>query len=49
MIGKSLMKHHCLKKKIYSNLNIKDIADEDYIHAERVFKGLEIKTFGEIT
>ena len=33
MIGKSLIKQHYLKKKeFYSNLNMEDITDADYIH-----------------
>ena len=38
MIGKNLMKHCYLKKKIFSHLNIKDITDADYVHAKRVCK-----------
>ena len=30
------------KEEFYSNLNIKDITDADYIHAKRVCKGFEI-------
>ena len=29
MIGKSSMKLHCLKKKNYNNLNMKDITDAE--------------------
>ena len=48
MNKKSLMKQHYLKKgEFYSNLNMEDIMDADYIHAERVCKNCEIKNFGE--
>ena len=47
MIGKSLMKHHYLKKKKYSNLNLESITDLDYMHAERVCKDFEIKKLCE--
>ena len=46
--GKRLMKQHYLKKKeLYSNLNLKDITDADYMHAKRVCKDFEIKNLGE--
>ena len=35
------------KEEFYSNLNIEDIADADYMHAKRVCKDLEIKNLGE--
>ena len=41
------MKHHCLKKNFYSNLNMEDITDANYMHAKRVFKDFEIKDLGE--
>ena len=48
MIGKSLMKQHYFKKeKFYSNLNMEDIADADYMYAKRVCKDFEIKHLGE--
>ena len=48
MNGKSLMKHHYLKKKdIYSNLNMEVITDFDYNHAKRVCKDFERKNLGE--
>ena len=38
--GKSSMKQHYLKKKkFFSNLNMEDITDADYMHAKRVCKG----------
>ena len=41
---KSLMKKHLLKKEeFYSNLDMEDITDADYIHAKRVCKDFEIK------
>ena len=36
MNGKSLRKDHCLK--FYSNLDLKDITDADYMHTKRVCK-----------
>ena len=48
MNGKSLMKHHCLKKKkFYSNLNMEVITNSDYLHTKRVRKDFEIKNLGE--
>ena len=35
------------KEEFYSNLNMEDIADADYMHAKRVCKEFEIKNFGE--
>ena len=43
---KDLMKHHCLMKNFYNNLNIKDIKDLDYRHAIRVFKEFKINNLG---
>ena len=34
-------------KEFYSNLNMKDIADVDYMHAKRVSKDFETKSVGE--
>ena len=35
------------KKDFYSKLYLKNIADKDYIHAQKVFKEFEIKHLGE--
>ena len=35
------------KEEFYSNLNMEDITDADYIHAKRVCKDIEIKHLGE--
>ena len=35
------------KEEFYSNLNMEDIADADYMHAKRVCKDFEIKNIGE--
>ena len=35
------------KEEFYSNLNMKDITDADYMHAKRVCKDFEIKNLGE--
>ena len=48
MTEKSLIEKYYLKKKnFYSNLNIEDITDADYMHAKRVCKDFEIKHLGE--
>ena len=36
-----------VKEEFYSNLNMEDITDADYMHAKRVCKDLEIKNLGE--
>ena len=35
------------KEEFYSNLNMEDITEADYIHAKRVCKEFEIKNVGE--
>ena len=35
------------KDEFYSNLNMEDITDADYMHAKRVCKDFEIKHLGE--
>ena len=35
------------KEKLYSNLNMDDITDLDYMHGKRVCKDFEIKCLGE--
>ena len=37
MIGKTSMKHHYLKKKIFT-VTLEGITDADYVHAKRVCK-----------
>ena len=37
------------KEEFYSNLNMEDITDADYIHSKRVCKDFEIKNLGYIT
>ena len=42
------MKQHCpIKEAFYSNLNIEDITDIDYKHANKLFKELKLKNLGE--
>ena len=36
-----------VKKEFYSNLNMEDITDADYMHVKRVCKDFEIKNLGE--
>ena len=35
------------KEEFYSNLNIEDVTDTDYMHAKRTYKDFEIKHLGE--
>ena len=35
------------KEEFYSNLNIEDITDANYMHAKRVCKNFEIRNLGE--
>ena len=35
------------KEEFYSNLNMEDITDEDYMHGKRVCNDFEIKNLGE--
>ena len=39
--------HYHLKKDFYSNLNLKDISDEDYKHAHKLWDVFEIKNLGK--
>ena len=42
------MKHHYqIKKSFYSELNLEDITDKDYAHAQKVFKELKPKIQGD--
>ena len=36
-----------IKKAFYTELNQEDTTDEDYIHAEKLFKEFKIKNLGE--
>ena len=53
--GEDCMKKFCTllreptlpeKEEFYSNLNMEDITDVDYMHAKRVCKNFEIKILG---
>ena len=36
-----------VKEQFFSNLNMEDITDTDYMHPKRVCKDLEIRNLGE--
>ena len=35
------------KKEFYNNLNLEDISEKDYIHAQKVCKTFKIKDLGD--
>ena len=42
------MKHHYqIKKAFYSELNLEDVTDKDYAHAQKVFEELKLKNLGD--
>ena len=42
------MKHHYeIKKAFYSELHLEDFTDEDYTHAQNVFKEFNLKNLGD--
>ena len=43
-VGKKTVKTN---KAFYSKLSLEDIADEDYIHAQKVFEEFKLKNLGE--
>ena len=46
--GKDLMKHqYHIKKDFYSKLNLEDIINKDYTHAQNVFEEFELKNLGD--
>ena len=46
--AKDLIKHHYLRKMaFYSELNLEDITDKNYDHAQKVWELFEIKNLGE--
>ena len=46
MIGKNSMKHHYVKKKIFT-VTMEDITDADGSHSKRICKDFETKNLGE--
>ena len=50
MSGKSLMKHHYLKKEaFYSNVNMEYIKDPDYLHAKGFCKDFYSNVFRNLS
>ena len=48
ILGKDLMKYHYQAKKIFnSNLNMEDISDIDYRHANNMFKVFKLENLGD--
>ena len=47
MTGIRLMKHHYLKKKVFSHLNMEDITDADYTYAKEVCREFKKKSLEE--
>ena len=45
--AKDLMKHYQIKKTFYSELNLEDITDKDYVHAQKVFAEFKIKNLSD--
>ena len=43
----SLKHHYLIKKAFYSELYLEDITDEDYTHAQKVFKDANLKKLGD--
>ena len=42
-----MIKHHFqLEKAFYSNVNLEDIIDKDYTHAQNVFREFDLKNVG---
>ena len=46
MAGKDLVKHYCLKF-FYSELQLKNITDEDYTYAQKVFEEFKLKNIND--
>ena len=45
--GEDLMKqHYLINKAFYSELYLKDIADKDYKHTQRVYEEFKLKNLG---
>ena len=41
------MVNHQIKKGFYSELNLEDITDKDYTHAQKVFEESKLKNLGD--
>ena len=39
--------HYQIKKAFYSELNLEDITDKDYAHAQKVFEEFKLKNLGD--
>ena len=46
ILGKDLVKYHYQAEDFYSNLNMEDISDIDYRHANNVFKVFKLENLG---
>ena len=48
IVWKDLMKHHYhLKNIFYSDLNLENICDKDYLHPRKIWGVFEIRNLGE--
>ena len=47
IVGKDLMNHHCLIKRLFIVNFIEKITDKDYIFAQKIFEEFNIKALGK--